>query len=156
MLIYVGAHCKKCNLLARNIDPLTSQGHVRWTVAQTDWNFHPPLKLANSLLTQQPVNPHFICMATFKKKRLLQSVGLPPSQRKSFGRANLSVNQREKDLPQRERTPHSVKGPWIRRPAFWHVWNFPLAHFFLGWKHFEELENVGNVFWCATNVRLWT
>ena len=76
---------------------------------------------------------------------LLQSVGLPPSQRKSFGRANLSVNQREKDLPQRERTSHSVKGPWISEANDFDMSEtVPLRTLFLGdestlksWKMLE-------------------
>ena len=115
----------------------------------------PPSTEAGKFTSTTATSQSTFYLCGYVQYLLLQSVGLPPSQRKSFGRANLSVNQREKDLPQRERTSHSVKGPWIRRPTFWHVWNFPLAHFFLGWKHFEELENVGNAFWCATNVRLW-
>ena len=138
MLIYVGAHCKKCNLLARNIDPLTSQGHARWTVAQTDWNFHPPLKLANSLLPQQPVNPHFICVATFNTC-YFKVLDCPPLSAKVLGEriwAWISV----------KRTSHSVKGPLIA----WKDREF-------GGQHFDmsETSRSHTFSWDESTLKSW-
>lgn len=42
----------------------------------------PPLELANSLLPQQPVNPHFLYVATFKKKGYLKVLDCPLSAQK--------------------------------------------------------------------------
>ena len=75
-----------------------------------------------------------------RKPLLLYFVGVPRSQRKSFGRANLSVNQRKKDLPQHERTSYSVKGLEFWGHDFDMYKMFRFAHFFGWWRRCEELK----------------